>query len=508
MSSGIDCGKLEEVLESIFQIPVDAARLDKWVNGGEFETVVLGGREVPTLRNLIRQIDERESQAAEEEINEAKAEIGALAEKIQAKIDELKAMTASAETLPSDHPATVYYNASTGEFEFGIPQGKQGIQGERGLAPAIDILYAGDPSDEALTIVYGGDPALTEQNDKTIIRQVGRIGTSAQWATVNPVLENGELGYERTAENKVLWKIGDGVTPWNDIPYPSIFVDKVYRFKGSVDTFEDLPQDAQEGDVYNVNDSGANYAWTGETWDNLGVVQEIDSAPIKDSGNPVSSGGVYLALEAQKAETDAINATVAEHEQDINSLQSDIAELQSEFPIPIYQGANEDSPGIQGLVPPAEAGQQEYYLGGDGNWHPFTSGTLPSGMPVGSIYIQFTGQAAPSDLFGGTWSNVSSSYAGLFFRAEGGAAAAFGGTQSDGAPNVVGWFSLGVNQSTQFAIDNAVFQNLGYINAAASSIDRDARIIQMSLARGNNKFGAAAEVRPVNSTIRIWKRTA
>ena len=116
MSSGIDCGKLEEVLESIFQIPVDAARLDKWVNGGEFETVVLGGREVPTLRNLIRQIDERESQAAEEEINEAKAEIGALAEKIQAKIDELKAMTASAETLPSDHPATVYYNAGTGEF--------------------------------------------------------------------------------------------------------------------------------------------------------------------------------------------------------------------------------------------------------------------------------------------------------------------------------------------------------------------------------------------------------
>ena len=134
MSSGIDCGKLEEVLESIFQIPVDAARLDKWVNGGEFETVMLGGKEVPTLRNLVRQIDERSSQAAEEEINEAKAEIGALAEKLKAKIDELKAMTASAETLPPDHPATVYYNAGTGEFEFGIPQGRQGIQGERGLA--------------------------------------------------------------------------------------------------------------------------------------------------------------------------------------------------------------------------------------------------------------------------------------------------------------------------------------------------------------------------------------
>ena len=108
MSSGIDCGKLEEVLESIFQIPVDAARLDKWVNGGEFETVMLGGKEVPTLRNLVRQIDERSSQAAEEEINEAKAEIGALAEKLKAKIDELKAMTASAELCrPTIRPRSI-----------------------------------------------------------------------------------------------------------------------------------------------------------------------------------------------------------------------------------------------------------------------------------------------------------------------------------------------------------------------------------------------------------------
>lgn len=308
MSSGIDCGKLEEVLESIFQIPVDAARLDKWVNGGEFETVMLGGREVPTLRNLVRQIDERSSQAAEEEINEAKAEIGALAEKLKAKIDELKAMTASAETLPPDHPATVYYNAGTGEFEFGIPQGKQGIQGEQGLAPAVDIIYGGDPSDEALSIIYGGNPALDEPGDRTIVRQVARIGTSAQWATANPVLEDGESGYERTPEGKLLWKTGDGVTHWNDLPYPSILVDRIYRYRGSVATVEDLPADAAEGDVYNITSTGANYAWTGTQWDNLGVVQEIDPAPVKGSGNPVASGGVYAALEDMQTDIAAAGA--------------------------------------------------------------------------------------------------------------------------------------------------------------------------------------------------------
>ena len=361
MSSGIDCGKLEEVLESIFQIPVDAARLYKWVNGGEFETVVLGGREVPTLRNLVRQIDERSSQAAEEEINEAKAEIGALAEKLKAKIDELKAMTASAETLPPDHPATVYYNAGTGEFEFGIPQGKQGIQGEQGLAPAVDIIYGGDPSDEALSIIYGGNPALNEPGDRTIVRQVARIGTSAQWATANPVLEDGESGYERTPEGKLLWKTGDGVTHWNDLPYPSILVDRIYRYRGSVATVEDLPANAQEGDVYNITSTGANYAWTGTQWDNLGVVQEIDPAPVKGSGNPVASGGVYAAL-------DKLGTDVSEQGQAISNLQSDVSALEGQFPIPLYQGATDSEAGTAGLVPPATVEEKDKYLKGDGTY--------------------------------------------------------------------------------------------------------------------------------------------
>lgn len=308
MSSGIDCGKLEEVLESIFQIPVDAARLDKWVNGGEFETVVLGGREVPTLRNLIRQIDERSSQAAEEEINEAKKEIGALAEKLKAKIEELKALTASAETLPPDHPATAYYNSGTGEIEFGIPQGKQGIQGEQGKAPTLDMIRAGGAEDNQLSIIYGGDAALTEKPDTTLVRQVQRTDTSANWAVKNPILEDAEWGFERTPEGKLMWKVGDGATHWNDLPYPSILVDKIYRYRGSVATVEDLPTDAAEGDVYNITSTGANYAWTGTEWDNLGVAGAIDPAPVKGSGNPVASGGVYAALEDMQTDIAATGA--------------------------------------------------------------------------------------------------------------------------------------------------------------------------------------------------------
>ena len=41
-------------------------------------------------------------------------------------------------------------------------------------------------------------------------------GTEAKWAELNPILENGEPGY---VYDKYKFKIGDGKTPWKDLPY-------------------------------------------------------------------------------------------------------------------------------------------------------------------------------------------------------------------------------------------------------------------------------------------------
>lgn len=51
----------------------------------------------------------------------------------------------------------------------------------------------------------------------------------------------------------------------------------VLHYKGSVATYSDLPADAEIGDVYNVIDTGANYAWTGSEWDELGSSIDISS---------------------------------------------------------------------------------------------------------------------------------------------------------------------------------------------------------------------------------------
>ena len=50
-------------------------------------------------------------------------------------------------------------------------------------------------------------------------RVIQRNDTYAKWREVNPILAKGEIGII-IDENKG-YKLGDGITPWNDLPYPS-----------------------------------------------------------------------------------------------------------------------------------------------------------------------------------------------------------------------------------------------------------------------------------------------
>ncbi len=121
-------------------------------------------------------------------------------------------------------------------------------------------------------------------------------------------------------------------------------------------------------------------------------------------------------------------------------------------------------------------------------------------IPVGFNYVQYPGESAPADIFGGEWTNISAQFAGMFFRAEGGAAAVFGEAQGQGLPDhshtIYSAFSLtsfiGGNGSTT----DFVRPSNGGTNTATTA------------ASTNNPIYAVGEVRPTNSTIRIWKRTA
>lgn len=83
-------------------------------------------------------------------------------------------------------------------------------------------------------------------------------------------------------------KIPDGTTGTNSLVNKQILaqtsytkaevdakVSSVYKFKGSVSTFNSLPSAATTGDVYNVTDTGANYAWDGSKWDKLSETVDL-----------------------------------------------------------------------------------------------------------------------------------------------------------------------------------------------------------------------------------------
>ena len=131
--------------------------------------------------------------------------------------------------------------------------------------------------------------------------------------------------------------------------------------------------------------------------------------------------------------------------------------------------------------------------------------------PIGEVYIQFPQQSAPADLYNRNgivsgWHNISSSYAGRFFRAEGGSAAAFGTAQGGGAPNITGSV-----QGIDAAVGGGRSLYAGDLNdwmPVFSNISRRGRYLNFDASRSSNLYGAANEIRPENYAIRIWIRVS
>lgn len=124
-------------------------------------------------------------------------------------------------------------------------------------------------------------------------------------------LANGVVRYDRSQQlntsQKSVARTNIGAADASDT-YTKAEVDakvaSVYRFKGSVATYEDLPtEDVTTGDVWNVESDGSNYAWTGEVWDKLS--ETIDLTPYLTKSDAAST---YLkktdnAVSASKLQT-------------------------------------------------------------------------------------------------------------------------------------------------------------------------------------------------------------
>ena len=83
-------------------------------------------------------------------------------------------------------------------------------------------------------------------------------------------------------------------------------VGSAFHYKGSVSSVSELPTtDNKIGDVYNVNDTGANYAWTGTEWDKLSETVDL-------SGYYTKTETDTLLSQKQNTLTAGDNITISE----------------------------------------------------------------------------------------------------------------------------------------------------------------------------------------------------
>lgn len=121
-------------------------------------------------------------------------------------------------------------------------------------------------------------------------------------------------------------------------------------------------------------------------------------------------------------------------------------------------------------------------------------------IPLGFTYVQLPKEKAPAEIWPWmTWKDVSSSYAGMFFRIVGGTSASFGAVQAENSPRLVHVhrFQTADNGATDDINVYADGIPSGGIDADISI--RADRALQFTVSSG--------EVRPRNMAARVWKRT-
>ncbi len=175
---------------------------------------------------------------------------------------------------------------------------------------------------------------------------------------------------------------------------------------------------------------------------------------------------------------------------------------------------------IAGFPPQATLDKEDIiHVSRNGVDYRSTVGAASKDLPVGFIYTQLPNKQSPSELgLVGTWTNISSSFAGNFFRVEGGNASIFeSGEQADKFQG----HRMTLYADVDTAGDNANPSNRNIaFNAGTSYVYKDStgggangamfpggvRDFITDGTNGTPRTGI--ETNPVNETIRLWERTA
>lgn len=109
------------------------------------------------------------------------------------------------------------------------------------------------------------------------------------------------------------------------------------HFKGTKATYNDLPTSASEGDVWNILDTGENYAWDGENWDKLSetidlspyaLIEEVDEKILAEKDRrEEADNALNQAMNAEKTRAEIAENSLQETKADKFELPTKTSEL-------------------------------------------------------------------------------------------------------------------------------------------------------------------------------------
>ena len=104
-------------------------------------------------------------------------------------------------------------------------------------------------------------------------------GTAQRWIEVNPILRQGEPGFEYDTGKL---KIGDGFTPWLGLPYINGAQISGQEEIVTATTYSDLPRNGDVNILYRVVEDKLLYQWNSQTskYESLGAQGSFDPTII------------------------------------------------------------------------------------------------------------------------------------------------------------------------------------------------------------------------------------
>lgn len=148
----------------------------------------------------------------------------------------------------------------------------------------------------------------------------------------------------------------------------------------------------------------------------------LPEATEDDSGKVLSADGAWVDRVTPE-QLDSLAESVEELAESISGLKTDMEVVQAQaavpmdgetivetdgtYSVPLYFGATSEENGIAGLVPPADAGDNDLFLRGDGTWaNPATEGATFDGESVGLVPVPEETEAEEENRYlkaDGTW---------------------------------------------------------------------------------------------------------